>query len=87
MSILGAYPGGGLLPAGSVVEIDGTGFSAATTVSIDGVVFTASYAPQYHAMSVTLGAPADLTGKRIVAMNPDGSEADYYSVLNSIALT
>jgi hypothetical protein len=32
---------------------------------------------------VTLDAPADLTGKLIVALNPDGAEADYYSVLDS----
>ena len=84
LSIQGAYPGGGLLPAGSTVELVGFGFSAATTVSIDGVAATANYDSLHQSMSVTLGAPADLTGKRIVTKNPDGSEADTYAVLNSL---
>lgn len=83
LSIQGAYPGGGLLPAGSVVALVGTGLSPATTVSIDGVVFSASYDSVHQSMAVTLDAPADLTGKLIVALNPDGAEADYYSVLDS----
>jgi uncharacterized protein (TIGR03437 family) len=84
LSIRGAYPGGGLLPAGTSVALVGAGFSAATTVSIDGVISSASYSSQQQSMSMTLPAPVDLMGKRIVAKNPDGSEADYYSVLNSM---
>ena len=84
LSIRGAYPGGGLLPAGSAVELVGAGFSAATTVSIDGVISSASYNTSQQTMYLTLPVPADLTGKRIVAKNPDGSEADYFSVLNSM---
>ncbi|HEV3199687.1 MAG TPA: hypothetical protein VGZ73_17405, partial [Bryobacteraceae bacterium] len=85
LSIQGAYPGGGLRPAGSVVTLLGTGFSAATTVSIDGVISSASYSSGQPLLSLTLGAPADLTGKRIVVKNPDGAEVDYYSVLNSMS--
>jgi len=80
VSIQPTYSGGGPLPAGFVFDLAGGGFSAATTVSIDGVAFSASYDSAYQAMAVTLEAPADLTGKRIVAKNPDGSEADEYSV-------
>jgi len=59
-------------------------FHPILTVSIDGVVSTASYDSLHQSISVTLDAAADLTGKRIVTKNPDGSEADTYSVLNSL---
>jgi len=38
LSVQSATPGGGLLPSGTVVAINGTGFDSTTTVGISGVV-------------------------------------------------
>jgi uncharacterized protein (TIGR03437 family) len=84
LSISPLSTGGELLPAGDVVVIAGTGLSAATAVSIDGVVSSAAYNASSQRILVTLGAPAELTGKRLVANNPDGSQAEYYLLFNAL---
>jgi hypothetical protein len=62
LSISGIFPGGGLLPAGTSTGITGAGLSAATVVSIDGVVSSATYDASIQEMLLTLGAPTELTG-------------------------
>ncbi len=47
--------GGGLLPAGTVVEIDGTGFDASTGVAIDGVSLASVQYVSRQVVKVTLG--------------------------------
>src|ERR1700682_3219021 len=37
LSVASVIPGGGLLPAGTVLQVSGTGFTATTAVSVDGV--------------------------------------------------
>lgn len=74
-------PGGGLLPMGTHVRISGQGFTAQTKVEIEGAVLqdVVSIGPQE--LEAVLGAPADLTGKRVVVRNPDETEADFYPAL------
>ncbi len=81
LSIDSATPGGGLLPAGTRVRIDGRGFKPATAVEVEGVVVRPAEFVGPQAVYLTLGAPADLTGKRVVVRNPDGAQADFYSAL------
>jgi hypothetical protein len=83
LSIASVTQGGGMLPAGSVVRVAGTGFTAATTVSADGVAFTGTQYISSQEVDLTLAAPADLTAKRIVATNPDGSQATFFSALRA----
>ncbi|MGJ5819792.1 hypothetical protein [Paludibaculum fermentans] len=80
-------PGGGLLPAGTRVRIEGLGFTAQTTIEIEGAVVEAAVYNGPKAMEVTLASPADLTGKRVVARNPDGTLADFFSSLRGHAGT
>ena len=81
LSIDSVTPGGGLLPAGFGIRIAGKGFAASTTVQIDGVVVASTVFAGPQAIDVMLGAPADLTGKRVVVRNPDGAQADFYAAL------
>lgn len=78
LSIASITPGGGLLAKGAVIEIDGTGFSSATVVSIDGANVASVQVSSPQKMLLTLGGPTELTGKRTRVVNPDGSEVDVF---------
>ena len=81
LSIDSVTPGGGLLTAGSVVRIAGHGFAASTVVEIGSLVVSSTAFISPAEIDMTLGAPADLTGKRVVVKNPDGAQADIYCAL------
>jgi len=81
LSIQSMAPGGGLLPAGTAIQIAGTGFDASTTASLDGVSISPSQFLSSQQMKVTLGAPAELTGKHLHLGNAAGEQADYFSAL------
>jgi uncharacterized protein (TIGR03437 family) len=83
LSIGSITTGGGLLPAGTVVHIDGTGFTSATQVSVAGVALTGVQTISAEEIDVTLAAPADLTGRRVLAQNADGAAATFYSALHA----
>ena len=83
LSVQNLVPGGGLLPAGAVVRINGTGFSAATAVSIDGVSVSNTQFAGAGEVDLTLGGAADLTGKRVVLRNPDGAQVEFFSSIPS----
>jgi hypothetical protein len=79
VSITSITPGGGVLPGGTAVAIQGTGFSSATTAEIDGATVASVQVAGPQMMSLILGGPTELTGKRITVMNPDGSEVDAFA--------
>jgi hypothetical protein len=85
ISITNVVPGGGTLPAGSVVSVRGMGFQPHTQVQLN---FKASSiavtSPQE--IQITLAEATDLTGKRIQVVNPDGSQDTYFSYLRGIML-
>ena len=83
LSVQNLVPGGGLLAAGTLVRINGTGFSTATTVSIAGVSLSNTAYVSPAEIDVTLGGAADLTGKRVVPANSDGSQVQYFSSIPS----
>ncbi len=83
LSIRDATPGGGLLAAGTPVRIRGTGFSAATTAAIEGVSLSRVQFVSAGELDLTLGGPADLTGKRLLLRNPDGEQAESFSAASS----
>ncbi len=84
LSIRDATPGGGPLATGTPVRIRGTGFSAATTVNIDGVSLSRVQFVSAGELDLILGGAADLTGKRLLLRNPDGEQAEYFSAVSSI---
>jgi uncharacterized protein (TIGR03437 family) len=79
LSVKNLSPGGGLLAAGALVRLTGTGFTAGTTASIDGVSISRVQFASAGELDLTLGGAADLTGKRVVVRNPDGTQAEYFS--------
>ncbi len=81
LSIDSVTPGGGLLPSGTKVRVAGRGFLRSTEVRIDGVVLASVSFVGPQALDVTLGAPTDLTGRRVLVRNPDGAQADFYPAL------
>jgi uncharacterized protein (TIGR03437 family) len=84
LSVHNLAPGGGLLPAGTLVRINGTGFSAATTTTIDEVAISNTQFAGPGEIDLTLGGAADLTGKRVVLRNPDGSQLEYFPAIPSV---
>jgi uncharacterized protein (TIGR03437 family) len=84
LSVRNLVPGGGLLPAGTLVRVNGTGFSAATTANVDGVSVSKVQFAGAEEIDLTLGGAVDLTGKRLVLRNSDGAEFEYFSAISSV---
>jgi uncharacterized protein (TIGR03437 family) len=70
--------------AGTLVRIRGTGFSAATTASMDGVSVANVQLPAPGELDLTLGGPNELTGKRMVLRNPDGEQIENFCATPSV---
>ena len=84
LSVQDLSPGGGLLPAGTLVRIHGTGFSAATAVGIDGVSISNAQFAGPGEIDLTLGGAVELTGKRVVLRNPDGAQVVHFPAMPSV---
>jgi hypothetical protein len=84
LSVQGVTPGGGLLPAGAKLQVQGSGFTPQTTVTIDGVVIASTAFVSPQEIDVTLGAPAEMTGKRLVLTNPSASGVTYFASLGGV---
>jgi uncharacterized protein (TIGR03437 family) len=82
LSVGNANISGGLQPAGSLVEIDGTGFSQDTVVSLDGVVLSSTQVVSPQKINVTLASAAVLDFRRVAVQNPGGAEISFYPVLH-----
>jgi uncharacterized protein (TIGR03437 family) len=87
LSIASVTPGGGLLPQGTAVSVAGTGFEPTTSISMDGVAISSVQYIGPQQMSLTLGGPAELTGKRVHIANANGASVDYFSALPSAGAT
>ena len=71
-------------PAGTLVRIRGTGFSSATTASIDGVSIANVQFPAPGELDLTLGGPNELAGKRLVLRNQDGDQVEQFCTTSSV---
>ncbi len=89
LSIATVSPSGstGILPAGSAMQINGTGFSEATGVEIDGASVASFAIESPQLITVTFAAATEITGKHIRLANPDGSQIDYWGGLGTALLT
>jgi uncharacterized protein (TIGR03437 family) len=85
VSIQSLDPAGALLSTGAVVRLKGMGFSAATSVTIDGVSVSNAQFVSPGEIDLTLGGPAELVGKRVLVRNPDGAQAVYFAPIPSVA--
>jgi uncharacterized protein (TIGR03437 family) len=80
LSVRSVSPTGstGILPAGSVLRIGGTGFGEGTSVAVDGASLAAVDVAAPNLINATLAAPAEITGKLIRVRNADGNEIEYW---------
>lgn len=77
-------PGGGALPAGSVVRVLGGFFTPQTEVAFDGLILTNNVTfVNSGEMRVTLPQAVEMAGMRIRLRNPDDSRVTYFSYLRS----
>ena len=84
LSIQQVTPASGIVPAGSTIQIEGTGFASSTSLEIDGVAVTGLSAPASDQIKVTLAGATELTGKHFHFQNPDGTSIDYWGGLVSL---
>jgi uncharacterized protein (TIGR03437 family) len=77
-------PGGGIVPAGSVVSVRGVGFTPATSVAIDQVRIASVNFVNAQQIDVTLGAATEMTGKHVLVTNPDRTQVDYWAWLHNL---
>lgn len=87
ISITNVVPGGGLLPAGTVVSIQGMGFQPKTQVQLNAIKFSSIQYISPQEIQFTLAQPTNMTGQKIQVVNPDGSQDTYFSYLRGIPLT
>lgn len=69
------------MPAGTVVRINGTGFSKDTSVEVNQVSISSTQYIGPQEIDVTLSAPTELTGKKFILPNPNGSTLEHFSYL------
>jgi uncharacterized protein (TIGR03437 family) len=77
LSVQKIYAGMGVVPAGTVVPVYGSGFTPTTTVAIDGVEIASTKFVSASEVDVTLGGATELVGKR-VRVTDGGVEFDYF---------
>ncbi len=86
VSITDVLPGGGLLPAGSLVAVVGMGFQAAAVVLIDGIAFASASWVNSSRIEVVTAAEMQLDGRNVTVINPDGTGANYVAYLRATDL-
>jgi hypothetical protein len=86
VSITDVIPGGGVVPAGSVVRVLGTGFGPNTRIILNEGEVTAVTVVSKTEIRLTLGAATQLTGKKLQVINPDGSQDTYFSYMRGVVV-
>jgi len=86
ISITNVVPGGGILPAGSVVRIEGMGFQPKTQVQLNAIKASSITLISPNEIQFTLAEATNMTGQKIQLVNPDGSQDTYFSYLRGISL-
>ena len=77
LSVQKIYAGMGVMAAGTVVTVYGSGFTPSTTVAIDGVAIASAKFVSAGEIDLTLGGAAELVGKR-ARVTDSGVEFDYF---------
>jgi hypothetical protein len=86
VSVTDVLPGGGFLPAGSLVAVMGVGFQPEAQVLIDDVAVASTSWVDSSRIEFVTAVEAQLDGKRITVINPDGTGATYLSYLRATDL-
>jgi hypothetical protein len=86
VSITDVQPSSGVLPAGSVVAVTGSGFRSDTQVELDGIAAaSASWVDSSHIEIIT-ATDARLDGSTVTVTNSDGSTASYVPYVHATSL-
>ena len=83
LSVTGITQGGGLLPSGTVVRIDGAGFDSGTTLTADGVAMSPVRFVSSQQMEFALMGAIEMTGRHFHLQNSAGEETDFFTSLPS----
>src|SRR5215472_15127282 len=86
INITNIVPGGGVLPAGTVVSIQGMGFQPLTQVQLNAIKFSSIQVVSPQEIQFTLAEATNMTGQKIQVVNPDGSQDTYFSYMRGIPL-
>jgi len=86
ISITNVVPGGGVLPAGSIVSIQGMGFEPKTQVQLNAIKASSIALISSNEIQFTLAETTNMTGQKIQVVNPDGSQDTHFSYLRGIPL-
>lgn len=86
VSITNVVPGGGLLPAGSVVSVQGMGFQPKTQIQLNAIKASSIAVVSSNEIQITLAQATNMTGQKIQVFNPDGSHDTYFSYMRGIPL-
>lgn len=86
ISITNVVPGGGLLPAGSIVSIQGMGFQSKTQVQLNAIKASSITVISSDLIQFTLAEATNMTGQKIQVVNPDGSQDTYFSYMRGLPL-
>ena len=86
ISITNVVPGGGVLPAGSIVSIQGMGFQQNTQIQLNAIKAGSVAVISPNEIQFTLAEATNMTGQKIQVVNPDGSQDTYYSYMRGISL-
>jgi uncharacterized protein (TIGR03437 family) len=78
ISIGQIQPGSGLLAAGTVLRIDGSGFTSASIVEIQGAIVSSVSLVSPQQLNVTLGGATEIAGKRVRVRNTHGGPVDFW---------
>jgi hypothetical protein len=86
ISITNVVPGGGLLPAGSIVSIQGMGFQPKTQVQLNAIKASSITVISSNLIQFTLAEATNMNGQKIQVVNPDGSQDTYFSYMRGLPL-
>jgi uncharacterized protein (TIGR03437 family) len=86
ISIQSVVPGGGQLAAGTVVAINGQGFTSSSKLRLDGVAWSNPQFVSSSLLNITLMGPNDLAGKLFELTDASGASTRYYSELTPTSI-
>src|SRR6267378_7276810 len=86
VSITDVLPGGGFLPAGSLVAVVGIGFQPGAQLLIDGVSLASTSWVDSSRIEVVTAVDTQLDGRLVSVTNPDLTGATYFSYLRAADL-
>ena len=86
ISITNVVPGGGVLPGGSIVSIQGMGFQPNSQIQLNAIKASSITVISPNEIQFTLAEATNMTGQKIQVVNPDGSQDTYYSYVRGLPL-